>query len=163
MSDGTYSRKEFISFLGKASLGALLVPPFLMSCGNTSNPANLASLTKERLDQLKKLLLEALPASDMDDLLLANGLDYHVILRWGDKISDRDTFGFNNDFTCFLPLNEKDPTDGLLWVNHEYVNPLFVSGFDPSDSTATRTKEQIDKEMYEVGGSIVRIRQENGK
>ena len=163
MSNGTYSRKEFISFLGKAGLGALLVPPFLVSCGNTSTPAKLASLTQERLDQLKKLLLEALPASDKDDLLLANGLDYHVILRWGDKISDKDTFGFNNDFTCFLPLDEKDPTDGLLWVNHEYVNPLFVSGFDPSDSTAPRTKEQVDKEMYEVGGSIVRIRQENGK
>ena len=34
----TYNRKEFISFLGKASLGAAIVPPFLVSCGNTSTP-----------------------------------------------------------------------------------------------------------------------------
>ncbi|MEM9686581.1 MAG: alkaline phosphatase PhoX, partial [Bacteroidota bacterium] len=68
-------------------------------------------------------------------------------------------------FTCFIPLDEKNPKDGLLWVNHEYVNPLFVSGFNfkqYENPQKYRTKEQVDKEMYNVGGSIVRIKEENG-
>ena len=161
-----YSRKEFISFLGKASLGAIIAPPFLASCGNTSTPTNTENLPNQDIDRLKKLVLEGLKASDKDDLLLAKGLDYHTVIKWGDKISNEDTFGFNNDFTCFIPLDDKNPKDGLLWVNHEYINPLFVSDFNYRDyekPAEHRTKEQVDKEMYNVGGSIVRVKEENGK
>jgi len=159
----TYNRKEFISFLGKASLGAAIVPPFLVGCGNTSTPLDTDKPSHQYLEKLKSLPLEGLTASDQDDLLLAKGLDYHTLLKWNDKISDQDTFGFNCDFTCFIPLDQDHPNDGLLWVNHEYVHPLFVSGYDPNNLESSRTVEQVDKEMYHVGGSIVRIRHENGK
>jgi len=161
-----YNRRQFISFIGKAGLGAVIIPQFLISCGNTTTPTNdFSTISKERLKELKNLVLEGLVPSDKDDLLLVNGLDYHTIIKWGDKISDTDTFGFNNDFICFIPLDDNNPKDGLLWVNHEYVNPLFVSDFDASkheNPTEHRTIEQVDKEMYNVGGSIVRIREENG-
>ena len=165
ISKKKYSRKEFLSFMGKATMG-LAIPPFLVRCGNTSTPITATEVGSAYLERLRSFVLENLLATDKDDLLLAKGLDYHVIVRWGDKISDADTFGFNNDFTCFIPLDENNPNDGLLWVNHEYVNPLFVSGFDLwkyDNPQEHRTKEQVDKEMYEVGGSIVRIREENGK
>ena len=161
-----YNRRKFISFLGKAGLGAVIMPQFLIHCGNTTTPTKrFTTITKERLEKLKKLVLEGLLPSKKDDLLVANGLDYHTIIKWGDKISDTDTFGFNNDFTCFIPFDDTNPKDGLLWVNHEYVNPLFVSDFNPNKHAVPskhRTIEQIDKEMYNVGGSIVRIREENG-
>lgn len=161
-----YSRKEFLSFLGKASLGAMIIPPFLTSCGSISTPTTTGELSNEELEKLKKLAVKGMAASDRDDLLLAKGLAYHTIIKWGDKISDQDTFGFNNDFTCFIPLDENNPKDGLLWVNHEYVDPLFVSDFNYrkfKNPLKHRTVEQVDKEMYNVGGSIVRIREENGK
>ncbi len=162
-----YNRRKFISFLGKASIGTAVLPPFMMGCGNLASPNEQNIKTsKQTLERLKQLNILGLPPSSKDDLLLSNGLDYHVILRWGDEISQKDRFGYNNDFTCFLPFNEEDPTDGLLWVNHEYVNPLFVSGFDASkyqNPDKHRTKAQVDKEMYNVGGSIVRVRQTNGK
>ncbi|WP_147678687.1 PhoX family protein [Algibacter pacificus] len=161
-----YNRRQFINFLGKASLGTVMMPQFLISCGNTTTPTKaFGSISKERLSLLKNLNLQALAASNKDDLLLTNGLNYHTIIKWGDKISDTESFGFNNDFTCFIPFNDDNPKDGLLWVNHEYIDPLFVSGFDANkheNSTAHRTIEQVDKEMYNVGGSIVRIREENG-
>jgi secreted PhoX family phosphatase len=161
-----YNRRKFISFLGKAGLGAVIMPQFLIHCGNTTTPTKgFTTITKERLEELKRLVLEELLPSEKDDLLVANGLDYHTIIKWGDKISDTDTFGFNNDFTCFIPFDDTNPKDGLLWVNHEYVNPLFVSDFNPNKHAVPskhRTIEQIDKEMYNVGGSIVRIREENG-
>ncbi len=162
-----YNRRRFISFIGKASLGAAVMPPFLSSCGNTSTPSEAFKQTdREILKRLKKLVIESLNPSDKDALLLTKGLNYHTVIKWGDKISNDDTFGFNNDFTCFIPLNKNNPKDGLLWVNHEYPNPLFVSGFNYrqyENPKEYRTIEQVDKEMYSVGGSIVRVKEENGE
>ena len=158
-----YSRRSFISFLGKASLGSIIVPPFLINCGNTTTPITKGNISKKTIDRLKKILLVSINPSNQDDLLLTNGLNYHTVIKWGDKINNIDTFGFNNDFTCFIPLNKNNPTDGLLWVNHEYINPLFVSGFNYRDTNEKPTKQQVDKEMYNVGGSIIRIKEENGK
>jgi len=163
MYNKKYSRKKFISFLGKVTLGVTVIPPFLMSCGNTSTPIKLGELSNVQLERLKTLSLEGLTSTDEDDLVLTKGLDYHTIIKWNDKISNKDTFGFNCDFTCFIPLDPKNPNDGLLWVNHEYINTLFVSGYNYRDPKQSRTKQQVDKEMYNVGGSIVRIRKENGK
>lgn len=158
-----YSRKEFISFLGRVGIGTAVVPPFLVSCGSTSTPILDGKLSDEQLERLKQLTLTGLEASDKDDLLLVSGLDYHTVVKWNDSISDEDTFGFNCDFTCFIPLDDQNPNDGLLWVNHEYINPLFVSNYDNRNKEQDRTQAQVDKEMYNVGGSIVRVRQKNGK
>lgn len=162
-----YSRRKFISFLGKASIGAAAIPPFLTSCGNTTTPSEgFQSSSKEHLDRLRDLVLENLAPTDKDDLLLTKGLDYHTIARWGDPISSEDFFGYDNDFTCFIPLDESDPNDGLLWVNHESINPLYVSDFNHrqfENPKEHRTIEQVDKEMYNVGGSIVRIKKVDGK
>ncbi|MEO0722957.1 MAG: alkaline phosphatase PhoX [Bacteroidota bacterium] len=161
-----YNRRKFISFLGKAGLGTAIIPPFLAGCGSTSTPISVGEISADRLRQLKNLPVQDLLATDKDDLVLAKGLDYHVIIRWGEKISAEDRFGFNNDFICFIPLEEDNPKDGLLWVNHEYVNPLFVSDFNfraHDNPKQHRTIEQVDKEMYEVGGTIMRVKEENGK
>jgi secreted PhoX family phosphatase len=158
-----YNRRQFISFLGKAGLGTIVVPQFLLSCGNNIKPTANNTVNEDNLKRLKDVVLEALSPSNKDDLLLAKGLDYHVITRWNDAIDDNNTFGFNNDFICFIPLDDSNPNDGLLWVNHEYINPLFVSGYNYRDENAKRTKAQADKEMYNVGGSIIRIQQKDGK
>lgn len=160
-----YSRKEFLSFLGKASIGFAVIPPFLMACGNTSSPSSKGALSSDALKKLKDVILKHLDASNKDDLLLTEGLDYQVVIKWGDQMTAEETFGFNNDFTCFIPFDESNPDDGLLWVNHEYINPLFVSDFnyrEYENPRAHRTLEQVDKEMYNVGGSIVRIKKKDG-
>lgn len=158
-----YNRRQFISFLGKAGIGTIVVPQFLLSCGNNIKPTANTTVDEAHLKRLKDVVLEALSPSDKDDLLLAKGLDYHIITRWNDAIDDTNTFGFNNDFICFIPLDDNNPNDGLLWVNHEYVNPLFVSGYNRRDENAQHTKAQVDKEMYNVGGSIIRVQKQDGK
>ncbi|NQZ78692.1 MAG: DUF839 domain-containing protein, partial [Ekhidna sp.] len=161
------NRRSFISFLGKATVGSAFLPPFLSACGNTTTPSDsFSEVDNEYLNRLRDLAIKAINPSDKDDLLLANGMNYHTLIRWGDKISEGDSFGFNNDFTCFIPLDESNPKDGLLWVNHEYIDPLFVSDFnyrEYDNPGEHRTIEQVDKEMYAVGGSIVRVHEENGK
>jgi secreted PhoX family phosphatase len=133
-----------------------------MSCGNTPTPILKGGITEATVERLKKVVLKSINPSDIDDLVLTDGLHYHPIIKWGDQINLTDTFGFNNDFTCFIPLDDENPKDGLLWVNHEYMNPLFVSEYNYRNKNQQRTKEQVDKEMYQVGGSIVRIKEENG-
>ncbi|WP_239000297.1 PhoX family protein [Hyunsoonleella ulvae] len=144
-------------------MGTLVIPPFIAGCGNHTTPTKNGELSKAQLKILKDVILEGLTPSDKDDLLLANGLDYHVILKWGDAINNTDTFGFNNDFICFIPFNANTPNDGLLWVNHEYINSLYISGFNARETPIKhKTKAQVEKEMYNIGGSIVRIKEVNG-
>ena len=97
----------------------------------------------KKIEQLKKLSLQELAPTDKDDLLLT-AFDYHTIIKWNDNISNKDKFGFNCDFTCFIPLDPKNPNDGLLWVNHEYINPLFVSGYNYRNAEKSKTKQQVD-------------------
>ena len=100
-------------------------------------------------------LLAGIAPSSADELLLAKGLHYEILLKWGDAISDKDHFGFNNDYVAFIPTKNNKLNEGLLWVNHESVDAKFVSGYTGKQE---RTKEQVDKEMYEVGGTIVKIK-----
>ena len=104
MENKKYNRKEFISFLGKVGLGVAITPSFLMSCGNSNRSIISEGLSNDEINKLKKLVIEGLVSSDIDDLLLAKGLDYNTLIKWNDKINEADTFGFNCDFTCFIPL-----------------------------------------------------------
>lgn len=126
------NRREFLQFLGVS--GALASLP---GCSTNSS--------------FSQATLPGLTHSLEDKLLLASGLDYQILIKWGDQINPTHKFGFNNDFLAFHPL-AKDR--GILWVNHEYVHPLFING-------ETRTKANVDKEMLEVGGSLLEIKFEN--
>ncbi len=125
-------RRNFLKFMGMSSLvaGALT-----LGC-STSKHKTSSNL----FPSLK------------DDLILGGGLTYHILIKTGDKITSTDVFGSNPDYTAFIPL---DKNSGLLWVNHESANPLFVSGKE-------RTKENIIKERMMVGGSILHL-VNNGK
>ncbi len=135
-------RRSFIEFLGGGVLAYGLAPGFILGCKSP--------------EKVKEF---AVPFANMepiikDDLLLADGFNYDVLISWGDKINADEEFGFNNDFTAFIPLN-KAADDGLLWVNHEYHHPMFTSG---QTADAPITLEQIEKDMLTVGGSIIRIK-----
>lgn len=151
------SRRSFLQFLGRAGLtvsaGGILTS--LKSCNNTSSDSPATSVVTE-------FPFESIAHSLKDELQLAKGLNYEVLLQWEDSISEEDTFGFNNDFLAFVPFDKEDPTDGILWVNHEYFQPLFINGFEGED-LSKKTPEQFEKEMYCVGGSLVRIRQNEAK
>jgi uncharacterized protein len=125
------NRRDFFQFLGGAGLLSTL-------------PLDL--LAKNDV----KLLFPGLPISTEDKLITLNGVNYDILIRWGDSINSKEKFGFNNDFIAFHPL-ENDR--GILWVNHEYVNPLFNGGLE-------RTKKAVDLELKEVGGSLVEVKKD---
>lgn len=107
-----------------------------------------------RIAQQQGSSFPSLSPSSADALQLATGLNFHTIAKWGDPINSHEKFGFNNDFCAFFPLSEKE---GLLCVNHEYPNPLFVSGY--TSKNQKKSRQQIEKEMESVGASVIHIKE----
>jgi hypothetical protein len=110
-----------------------------------------------------------------DDVVIPPEYERYVIVSWGDRVfpDQRDYFGYNCDFTAFIPANE-DGSSGYLWVNHEY-NSFPISQFAPdtpsdlaglpttgpivigSSFPTAKNRDLLGEFMYNMGGSIVRI------
>ncbi|WP_449417143.1 PhoX family protein [Phormidium nigroviride] len=111
----------------------------------------------------------------MDDVIVPPEYERYVIVRWGDRVfPDRaDYFGYNCDYTAFIP-NRGSDSDGYLWVNHEYVSyPMSkvapaettedLTAFPTTDRTvlgldlSVKNRATLGEFMYNLGGSVVRI------
>lgn len=137
-----HSRRDFLSFIAVASATSLL--PACRTSSKKAPPPPFLSLTPTTEDLLK----------------LAPGFEWKPLLRWRDPLNREGArFGFNNDYLAYIPLSKATPLEGLLWVNHEYSDPYYNSGWRPGQP---RTKEQIEIERREVGGSIVHIKNSGG-
>lgn len=98
-----------------------------------------------------------------DGLALPEGYSYKILAPWGETFTEAgDTIGFNHDFVGYFPMDMleggKSSEDGLITINHEYPNSLFVGGniSNPTDPA------QVQAEKACVGVSIVRIKKESG-
>ena len=122
-----HSRRRFLQFLGYGAVISSL--PLLKSCNENKN----------------------IFPSIKDDLILHDGLSYYKVISWGDQINSQEVFGFNNDYINIYKLS---PNELIMWVNHEYINPIFVSGFE-------RSAENIEKEKSLVGGSLIHLKKKD--
>src|SRR5262249_16644402 len=156
-----HSRRHFLTYVGLGAYAALRNP--LAAADQAAFP--LRRHKGEHLD-----LFTPNAASDTDDLLLPSGFRYDIICAWGDDLGSKDpdgqpeTFGFNNDFTAYFPIDAlkggKNSGEGLLWVNHEYPNPLFVSGYT---AAGDKTEKQILAEKRTAAGRRLEDRSETGR
>ncbi|GEN36303.1 PhoX family protein [Aneurinibacillus danicus] len=166
------NRRQFLTYLGTgtAALASLAtgIPAFAAEKTLSGKTADHLFGMDEDKHKPSKVKFKPIQATDKDDLVLPQGYKYDIIASYGDKINTKgDTFGFNNDFTCFLPIEESSE-HGLLWVNHEYLGELeyYVTGYDALNADPennTRTAAQIEKYLYALGGSVIEIKKENGK
>lgn len=136
------TRRDFLAFMAAAGASSLL--PACASAPKKAPPPPFLSLTSTTEDNLK----------------LAPGFEWKPLLRWRDPLTAKGArFGYNNDYLAYIPLSKSNPLEGLLWVNHEYSDPYYNSGWRPGQP---RTKEQIQIERREVGGSIVHLKNTGG-
>lgn len=145
--DRDVSRRQFLEFMGHGTLavaGTSLMGSLLGACA--SAPSRSASGA-----------LAGIQPSTADDLILAKGLSYSILSKRGDSINSTERFGDCNDFLSFTPLDPKNPNDGLLWVNHESLLPVFVTG-ERISKGKPRKREDVMREQFEVGGSILRVK-----
>lgn len=127
-------RRDFLQFLGVSSVALTMSESLLART-------------------IKKPLITKLPSlapSTADELQTISGLDYRILMRWGDKINATQKFGYNNDFIALHSLSDDN---AILWINHEYMLPLFVS-------SPERTKKNVDIEQLEVGGSLIEVKKD---
>jgi len=119
---------------------------------------------------------EELAAIATEQDRLPAGYARQIVVRWGDPIlagapafdlaeqaADRACrqFGYNNDYTAFMPLpfGSGRSDHGLLVVNHEYPLPqLMFPTLKAKDVAETITAEQVDICIASCGLSILEVR-----
>jgi len=157
---GYMSRRMWLQ-TGLASLVVTYATPFLPAPGEAGNAGFIA-----------------VHHATEDRLIISAGYAQHIVLRWGDPVL-ADTpgfdphaqsaarqarqFGYNNDFTGFLPLpyGSRHAERGLLLVNHEYTNAeLMFPGWD--GRLESKSREMVDIELAAHGMSIIEV-QRDGK
>ena len=101
---------------------------------------------------------------------LPPGYSRRVLMRWGDPLgsgapafdpaaqtgaSQALQWGYNNDFTAYLPMPGSDPNaHGLVYANHEAPEPVLMW----AELGETLTRDQVDVTMASMGGSVIEVR-----
>lgn len=204
-----FTRRQLLVFFGASASAAVLAPAFgKQQFGGNQTIANAAEplkFTPVRLPhplpiytQQKSYLPTGVEQGDvleasadarltsytiLDDVVVPPEYERYVIVSWGDRVfpNQEDYFGYNSDYTSFIPIDGRSPNDGYLWNNHEYISYPFsttvpgfttdsgLGGFPTSYPTVIgrnlpedRTNiELLGEFMYNVGGSVVRIARQN--
>ncbi|MFI7544036.1 PhoX family protein [Actinoplanes sp. NPDC049599] len=120
------------------------------------------------------LTFKPIPPNVLDSLIVPNGYDSAVVIRWGDPILPgvpgldvhRQTaarqsaqFGYNNDFLAVFPLG-RDGRRALLVANHEYTNEeLMFPGFTSQEALSV---EQVRVALAAHGMSVVELERVDG-
>ena len=145
------SRREALR--GTAAAGAAFLPLDL----HAATPAEVGRGKGERPYTTPPF--QPIEPTTRDELVLPEGYRYDVLRLYGEEIAPGLPFGYNADFTAFLPIDAPEggssSEDGLLWVNHEYVNPMLAYGYREG---SPKTERDIRTERMAVGGSVMRVR-----
>ncbi|MFI7604784.1 PhoX family protein [Micromonospora sp. NPDC049366] len=120
------------------------------------------------------LTFKPIPPNKLDTLVVPNGYDHAVVIKWGDEVvpgaptfdvhrqtaaAQAKQFGYNNDFVGVLPL-DKQGRRALLVVNHEYTNEdLMFPAFPGLDNLSV---EQLRVAMAAHGMSVVELERVDG-
>ncbi|MEV4639977.1 PhoX family phosphatase [Actinoplanes sp. NPDC049548] len=143
----------------------------VLGLGAEATPAAAAAPAPSRSSggRTGALTFKPIPPNELDTVIVPNGYDHAVVIRWGDPVlpgapafdvhhqsADRQLrqFGYNNDFLGVLPLG-RDGRRALLVSNHEYTNEeLMFPGFTTLEAM---TVEQIRIAMAAHGMSVVEL------
>ncbi|BAC88502.1 PhoX family protein [Gloeobacter violaceus] len=178
--DSVMQRRDFLEFLAAAGAATLLPAPaeaarkaFVPGAGKLPGftPVAVPAPMAPTFGELTRFEVK-------DALVVPREYRYEVVVAWGDRVfaDPADHFGYNNDFTAFLPLGADD-SEGLLWVNHEYVSEKpWLDTYNsvigkplPGEAVLRTQAGSLDDEqkralakavLYEQGGSIVHLRRD---
>ena len=167
------SRRRFLTFLGTGSAALVAGSAGILGCSNGSQGASQNGSDEAGGQQAQSsagsqggggTFFKPVEASDADELRLPEGFKYEIVRSSGDSMGSGMVYGDHNDYVAYFPIDMLDggdnSDDGILFVNHEYVNPMFWSDYTDPESAIKKTKEQIAREKSGVGGSVVRVKKE---
>lgn len=104
----------------------------------------------------------------LDEVVIPEGFDQNVVIRWGDQLfgnspefdinqqtgaAQRRQFGYNNDFLGLLPLRRDTH---VMMVNHEYTDEILMfPGYDEDNPT----REQVEVAWAAHGLTVVTVKE----
>lgn len=119
----------------------------------------------------------AVGSNSLDTVTVPTGYRSAVFCRWGDPLfphspawrpdatntadSQRLQFGDNHDGMHFFPIDGSS-TEGLLVMNHEYLNDEYLYPADVTPGGTGWSLEQVRKGQYAHGVSVAHVRRVNG-
>src|SRR5918997_2646058 len=162
------SRRRFLTFLGTGSAAlAAGSAGVLTGCAEGEEQGSqkgASAATGGKAGGKPSSSFQPIEPSDADELVLPSGFRYEIVRSSGDPLGGGLTYGDHNDFVAYFPIDTLEggdnSEDGILWINHEYINPMFWSDYTDPEGATKKTKEQIAREKAGVGGSIVRIKKQ---
>ena len=159
------TRRRFLTFLGTGSAALAAGSTGVLDTeqgGVGVRSASAAAQPSSGGGSGQEPFFTPIEPSAEDDLVLPEGFNYEVLRKWGDQVTEDTPYGYNNDYVAYFPIDVleggQSSEDGILWVNHEYADPKWVSEYQDGE----KTPEQIAEEKAAVGGSIFRVRKEGG-
>jgi hypothetical protein len=152
-------RRNFLTYVGLGAYELLRL----------SNPALAARQARpSRRRGAAPAFFRPIAPSTEDRLILPERFQSTIVCKWDDPLGvtgprGAEHFGFNNDFLAYFPIDAlqggRNNDEGLLFVNHEYPDPLLVGRYTGGRKTAA----QIQAEKRSVGASVIHIKRENGQ
>jgi secreted PhoX family phosphatase len=167
-ASGGMSRRRFLTFLGTGSTALAAGSAGVLTGCARSEEQNSTKQESQSGESVptggSPSFFKAIEPTDKDDLVLPEGFGYEIVRSAGDQLGGGLTYGDHNDFVAYFPIDVleggDDSEDGILWVNHEYINPMFWSGYTDAENATKKTKAQIAREKAGVGGAVVRVKKE---
>jgi uncharacterized protein len=167
-ASGGMSRRRFLTFLGTGSTALAAGSAGVLTGCVRSEEQNSTKQESQSGESVptggSPSFFKAIEPTDKDDLVLPEGFGYEIVRSAGDQLGGGLTYGDHNDFVAYFPIDVleggDDSEDGILWVNHEYINPMFWSGYTDAENATKKTKAQIAREKAGVGGAVVRVKKE---
>ena len=157
------TRRRFLTFLGAGSAALAAGSAGVPTAGAGDAPA-IGGISEARASQASRLSFTPIEPTGDDEVVLPRGFKYDVVRKWGDRVTADADYSYNNDFVAYFPIDALDggqnSQDGILWVNHEYPDPKWVSEYEDAERETEKSPEQIAQEKAVVGGSIFRVRKQ---
>lgn len=171
--EASLSRRSIL----KGGLGISAMTAFgafgLTGC-NSSGSDSVASNARVSSATLN---FESIAGSRIDAVAIPQGYTAQVLVPWGTPINAQgnawlsdgsntstdqlNAMGMHHDGMHFFPLNDS-ATDGLLCINHEYIDQAALHPNGPTVVSGERTVvDEVRKEIYAHGVSVVRIQLQN--
>jgi secreted PhoX family phosphatase len=174
------SRRGFLKTgLGLGAVSFFTIP--LAACGGgDGDEAPVVTPPPTTPTPVKPLLgFKAVAANSGDAIVVPEGYQSQVFCRWGDPLfanspawtgkATEDAaaqglqFGDNNDGMHFFPLTGTSSTEGLLVMNHEYINPEFFFTAAIQDGTQAWSADNVKKSQAGHGISVAHVKLEGGQ
>lgn len=175
------NRRDLISKTASGAV-ALTVASNLTACGGSSDTSSPSTNVNARPNSLTFSTV----AKNLNDIVtVPEGYQVNVLYALGDPINQTvnawddnniptgPSFQFRSgdchDGMHFFGMNastlrysENESNQGLLVMNHEYINPFFLHPNGPTrDSNNRRPEDQVIREVNAHGVSIIQIQKNN--